>query len=82
MTMHRPDVSIRLDMSASGPVRGPLLPSDSGTIDVTVTEWATGPSMSTPPAGVTTLVLADYVDFDAIDSVHEASAPRSLEAVR
>ena len=77
--------SLDLHLESTGDHSTPSAANEPVTVDIAVTEWATDLSISgssalgtrtTHPArGAATLVAATgYVDYDAIDSIHESPA--------
>ena len=79
MAMHRQHPTPRADLpaSAANPAPPVATMTHASAVDVTVCEWtadlSVGPLLS--GAAVRTSVgAAGYVDFDAVDSVHESTA--------
>lgn len=83
MAMHGQHPVPQSDLPSSP--ASPTLPSPTmtrhGTVDMTICEWTAdqaGPSPSMDP-GRTTVSAMGYVDFDAVDSVHETLVSYAVE---
>jgi len=77
MTMHRTDVSMLFDAPAA-PAQVPAMgTAQAAATDVTVSEWIA--DLDTRAEALPGMMHASfshsgYVDFDALDSVHESSS--------
>ena len=76
MTMHRTDVSL-FDVSAVPATVPAVGTGHPAATDVTISEWIAdlGSRVETlPKMAPTSLAPGGFVDFDALDSVHESSS--------
>ena len=77
MTMHRTDVSLLFDVPAAPATVPAVDTSHPMAVDVTISEWIADLGSrveALPEMAQTYLAPSGFVDFDAIDSVHESSS--------
>jgi hypothetical protein len=78
MTMHRTDVSLHFDVPRA-PATVPAVDTSHPTaVDATISEWIADlgtRAVARPEAANAPLPPSGFVDFDALDSVHESSSP-------
>lgn len=77
MTMHRTDVSMLLDVPGA-PVTVPVARTNHpAAADLTISEWIADldtRAEALPGIAHASFSQSGYVDFDALDSVHESSS--------
>jgi len=77
MTMHRTDVSLPFDVPTASATVPTVDTSHPTAVDVTFSEWIADLGSrveALPEMAQTYLAPSGFVDFDAIDSVHESSS--------
>ena len=77
MTMHRTDVSLPFDVPAASATVPAVDTGHPTAVDVTFSEWIAdlgSRAVARPEMAQTYLAPSGFVDFDAIDSVHESSS--------
>ena len=77
MTMHRTDVSLHFDVPRASATVPAVDTSHPTAVDVTISEWIADlgtRAVARPEAADASLSPSRFVDFDAIDSVHESTS--------
>lgn len=77
MTMHRKDVSILFGAPATPAQVSAMGTARSAATDVTISEWLAdldARAEALPRMAHASFSHSGYVDFDALDSVHESSS--------
>ena len=77
MTMHRTDVSMPFDVPGASVTVPVARTNHPAAVDVTISEWIADlgtRAVARPEMANVSLSPSRFVDFDAIDSVHESTS--------